>query len=239
MDQHLADQHAEPPEPYIGRTLYALHADVVCGMTQTVPEGVAGSERQALALAYAMEPQQVRMLTQVHGTTVVQADAPTEGMQGDAMIAIADNVLLAVRVADCCPILVYDPPTHAIAAIHSGWRGTAGNIVGATLRAMTDAYGSTPSTMLVLVGPCASGDRYVVRTDVASHFPMDVKPIGDDQFLFSNRDAVSRQLLNAGILPAHIIHDPSCTIADTRYHSYRRDGQRAGRSLAYIGHIQQ
>lgn len=223
--------------PNIRRTLYALHPDVVCGITQVDDRVARGAEQQALAQTYACATNAVRMLTQVHGVDVINADVATHGMQGDALIARAGGILLTVRVADCCPIMIYDPPTQAMAAIHSGWRGTAQNIVAATVRALTQTYGALPSTMRVLVGPCAGGDRYVVRSDVATVFPLDVVDIGQDQFLFSNRSAVARQLVDVGINPMHITHDSSCTIADARYHSYRRDGQRAGRSVAFVGRI--
>ncbi|MBU3741656.1 MAG: polyphenol oxidase family protein [Candidatus Kapabacteria bacterium] len=225
------------PTPNINRTIYTLHDDVVAGITQADVRFEGSAVRAALADSYGLEGADVRVLTQVHGNDVVVADTDVDGLEGDALIARADGFLIAVKVADCCPILLYDPPTRAMAAIHSGWRGTRENIAQECVSALCATYGCRPETILALVGPCAGGDRYVVRDDVASLFPDAVRSIGNGEYLFDNRSVVTRQLIEAGLPAMHITHDSSCTIADARYHSYRRDGQRAGRCYAYIGHV--
>ena len=227
------------PIPNINRMTYAIHADVVAGITQVDTRFAAGDARAALAGCYGLHESNVRVLTQVHRNDVVVADTDVEGREGDALIARGEGFLIAVKVADCCPILLYDPPTRAMASIHSGWRGTHANVVHATVKALSATYACRPDTMLAIVGPCAGGDRYVVREDVAGLFPDAVRSIGDGQYLFANRTVVMRQLLEAGLLAMHITNDSSCTIQDGRYHSYRRDGQRAGRCYAYIGHLSQ
>jgi len=225
----------EPTLPNITRTTYALHDDVVAGIT-CVDERVPSADvRAALARLYGLQTQDVRILTQVHGRTVVTADTAVDGMEGDALIARSDGFLLAVKVADCCPILLYDSVTRAMAAVHSGWRGTHASIVSAAVDALRATYGVDPANLLAVVGPCAGVDRYEVQSDVATLFPDYIMVDASGRTFLDNQQAVTDQLIASGIPATRIIRDPSCTIADTRYHSYRRDGQRAGRSLAYIG----
>lgn len=227
----------EPTLPNITRTTYALHDDVVAGIT-CVDERIPPADvRAALARSYGLQTQDVHILTQVHGRTVVAADTSVDGLEGDAMIARGEGFLLAVKVADCCPILLYDPVTQAMAAVHSGWRGTHAAIASAAVDAMQATYGVDPSTLLAMVGPCAGAERYEVQRDVATLFPDHLRIDAAGRTFLDNQQAVTDQLIATGIPERHILRDPSCTITDARYHSYRRDGQRAGRSLAYIGHV--
>jgi YfiH family protein len=221
--------------PNINRTTYALHDDVVAGITCVDERIVASDVRTALAQAYGLHTHDVRILTQVHGQTVVTADTAVDGQEGDALIARGDGFLLAVNVADCCPILLYDSVTHAMAAVHSGWRGTRASIVSTAVHALGATYGVDPANLLAVVGPCAGVDRYEVQSDVATLFPDHIRVDASGRSFLDNQQAVTDQLIASGVPAISIIRDPSCSIADARYHSFRRDGQRAGRSLAYIG----
>ena len=71
----------------------------------------------------------------------------------DALVTNTSGVVLAAFTADCTPILLHDPVTGAVGAVHAGWRGTVGDIVGNAVRAMTENFGSRPEDIRAAIGP--------------------------------------------------------------------------------------
>src|SRR5947209_2778778 len=82
-------------------------------------------------------PGEYARVRQVHSATVVLVDKvapPEESAQGDAALSATPGLWIGIRTADCVPILIADPETRAVAAVHAGWRGTVADITGATVR---------------------------------------------------------------------------------------------------------
>ncbi|HWF43635.1 MAG TPA: peptidoglycan editing factor PgeF [Candidatus Kapabacteria bacterium] len=172
---------------------------------------------------------------QVHSANV-QVVEGGEGVvkESDALITVEANVLLGVTVADCTPILLYDPVMKLIAAIHSGWRGTEQMISLAAIRRMM-GLGSSPENIFAFIGASASREKYEVGLDVATLFEeKHLVELQGGKYLLDVKGANLDQLVFAGIPEEHIEVSPLCTISDERLHSYRRDGKRSGRMLAVI-----
>jgi YfiH family protein len=93
---------------------------------------------------------------QVHGTTVRRVDVPGEYPETDALISGTPGLFLCVSVADCVPLLLFDPAHSAFAAIHAGWRGTSSGITEAAVANMQKEFGSLPERILASIGPSAS-----------------------------------------------------------------------------------
>jgi YfiH family protein len=175
---------------------------------------------------------------QVHSGNV-QVVHGDEGVvkENDALITADSNVLLGATVADCTPILLYDPSSKLIAAVHAGWRGTEQMIALNTVRKMIE-LGAKPESMYAFIGACASVDKYEVGLEVATLFESKhTKDLGDGKFLLDVRAANLDQLLYAGIPREQIEVSELCTISDERLHSYRREGKKAGRMLAVIERV--
>jgi YfiH family protein len=207
--------------------------------TPMVSETHLAQSYDALARSLSVDRSMIVTATQVHGSDIVVIgdDYPEPSIQADALITHTTGWVLGVKLADCCGVLLYDATLQAIAAVHSGWRGTAQNIVGKVVSQMRDTYGTQPSDLKAWLSPCASGTTYLVREDVASVLSEFCTPVlgQSSQWTFDNHRALTSQLKCAGVNAASIQLDPSCTIADARWHSYRRDGVKAGRMLAFIG----
>ncbi|MDP4199040.1 MAG: peptidoglycan editing factor PgeF [Bacteroidota bacterium] len=172
---------------------------------------------------------------QVHSANVnlVRGD---EGVvkESDALITYEANVLLGVTVADCTPVLLYDPVTRVIAAVHAGWRGTEQMIALAAVRRMVE-LGSEPKNLHAFIGASASKEKYEVGVDVATLFESKHSTeLENGKYMLDVKGANHEQLLFAGIPAEQIEISELCTISDERLHSYRRDGPRAGRMLAAI-----
>ena len=158
--------------------------------------------------------------------------------EGDALLENAPGSVVAVKTADCVPILLVDPGQRAVAAVHAGWRGTVAEIVRHAIEHMRREFGSAPDAMHAALGPAIGPCCYEVGPDVAGYFPQDrLDQAGRDgrarvDLVGANR----RQLLAAGVPAAHIYTAGLCTMClPAQFHSYRRDKQAAGRMFSFAG----
>lgn len=192
--------------------------------------------RAALARRLGFPPERLATQRQVHGDTCVTVGTGYVPTDSDAMIAVEQGWLLAVSAADCIPVLIYDSKVEVVAGVHSGWRGSARNIVAKTIRRLIEEFGTSPQDLFVYVGASAGQCCYEVGHDVASKFdPGHSRPLSSDKFLFDNKGVVLGQLIDVGVPAQRIELDSRCTICDPTLHSYRRDGARSGRMFGVIG----
>lgn len=176
---------------------------------------------------------------QVHGKLVLEPTTAGLCGAGDALIADAGGPAVGVRSADCVTVLVGDPATGRVAAIHAGWRGVAAGVVGTAVRAMK-GRGSRPPGLVAAVGPSISAIRFEVGPEVVSAFvaadlgECALPAHGAKAFADLER-AVCLQAVREGI-PASSIHTcDCCTAADPgRFFSHRRDAGLTGRMLSVI-----
>ncbi len=140
---------------------------------------------------------------------------------------------VAVHAADCGVLLIASKVNGgAIAAIHSGWRGTRLNIVSKTLSRM-DANKALDSTF-VFLGPLICGDcnefgkrLYEKEFKSCKDRAKWIKPhpTNNDKIFLDNRRAILSQLKDFGVRDENIVSDPRCTLEDPRFYSYRGDGR--------------
>ncbi len=161
----------------------------------------------------------------------------TEGIvpNSDALVSAEPNVFLAVSIADCTPVLLYEPVAKIIAAVHAGWRGTEQLVTLNAIRAMV-SLGAKPERIYAFIGASASGESYEVGTEVATYFEKDYyTELPNGKCLLDIKKANRDQLLIGGLAFEQIEICPRCTITDDALHSYRRDGKQSGRMFAVIG----
>jgi YfiH family protein len=196
-------------------------------------------------IASAVGAASVIQVKQVHGAGVAMAGAAA-GTEADAIIARGASgqpsaglgaAAIGVRVADCVPLLLADPRSGDVSAVHAGWRGVEAGVV----RAAMEALGREGSSVVAAIGPCIGACCFEVGRDVAARL---VKACGDagvvvwesrDKAYVDLRAAVRAQLHALGVVRAHIDDVSGCTKHEgERFHSYRRDGAGSGRMLAAI-----
>jgi YfiH family protein len=211
----------------------------------------------ALAAAVGVTAGRVFRLKQVHGTRVVvikkeTRHEPLPTPEGDALISDDPSVALAVRAADCAPILLVDTVTGAAGAVHAGWRGTAAGLVSHTIRAMADTFATRPRDLVVAIGPAIADCCYDVGPELVDTFAANgherllidrwfsspPRPRGDHgprplrlDVSGANRD----QLVLAGVPPENIHLSGLCTAIHLDVlTSYRAEGEKAGRMAGII-----
>jgi polyphenol oxidase len=212
---------------------------------QALPPDAAacGGGWDALAEEAGVPVEDVVRLQQVHGATVTDASAITSGERADGVMSDESGKLLTVRVADCVPVLLADPETRAVAAVHAGWRGTSARIAARAVAALVDLFGVRPGALVAAVGPSIGPCCYRVGPEVVEAFRAGGAAHGDCGRWFTgdgdlrldlwraNRD----QLVAAGLAPGDVHVASLCTACHPHLlHSYRRDGAGAGRQVGFI-----
>lgn len=175
---------------------------------------------------------------QVHDNKVliIQQAGQSEGY--DAFITNKRGIILSITVADCCPVLIYDPVRKAIGAAHAGWKGTVGQIAKQTLLLMESTYNTVSTDCWAYIGTCIGANDFEVDADVADHFETDFKwwEPKTKKFHVDLKAANGDQLKKAGIPNEQIEYSPYSTVADNnRYFSHRAEKGKTGRMLAVIG----
>ncbi|MEO8878466.1 MAG: peptidoglycan editing factor PgeF [Polyangiaceae bacterium] len=178
----------------------------------------------------------IARVKQVHSARVALVSG--EGFRSDEADALVSRAgaAIAIQTADCVPILVADPSSGAVAAIHAGWRGVVSGIAKNAL----DLLGGNRAELVAAIGPCICGACFEVGADVAekivvvSNADVVVKRVDEKAFV-DLRNAVRAQLVAAGLSNARIEDVAGCTFhQNDLFFSYRREGATAGRLIAAI-----
>lgn len=174
---------------------------------------------------------------QVHGTDALVVNRPLRGAESfdggwDALVTDQPGVMVAVRTADCVPVLLHDPVRRVVAAVHAGWRGAVSGIVPKIVALLITRFGAAADRLRMAIGPSAGPCCYEVDEPVLSRlraaFPAwrdVVKPTGDQRAQLDLRAFVQRQALAHGLRAERIVTVNACTICHPDlFFSYRREG---------------
>jgi len=181
--------------------------------------------RLLLSRAAGMQLNRAVGIDQVHGDRVLKLDATNLPAGGgslgaaDAIITNEKNIPLQILVADCLPVLFYDPVHKAVGLAHAGWRGTVGHVAAKALLAMGEAYGTKAEETRAVLGPCIGPCCYEVGKDVKVEFEQ-VFPWAGDVFHATRRghwkldlaEANARQLREMGMREENLIPSGLCTV---------------------------
>jgi YfiH family protein len=220
---------------FFGTRRHAMGLGLEVGIPR---KGIAGSALSSWTLS----------VKQVHGTEALVVDrvlAPTDRFVGgwDALVTDQPGIMVAVRTADCVPILMHDPKRRVVAAVHAGWRGAVAGIVPKTLALLESRFGSRLEHVRISIGPSAGvccyevdepvldrlcqgfpGWKKVVRTKGAGTAHLDLKAL------------VKEQAQAFGASPSSITTVNVCTIChEALFFSYRREGKVNGTMVSAIG----
>lgn len=180
--------------------------------------------------------EEIAVPRQVHGSRVLRVDAPGIFAECDAVVTSRVRVFLCVTIADCVPVLLFDPVTRTVAAVHAGWRGTAGGIVARALTLLGSECDVRAHNLLAYLGPAAATCCYTVGEEVASMFAPEFVLSASGTHTVDLKGANLRQLLEGGVRASNIEVSPHCTISEPDlFHSHRRDASRSGRMMAVLG----
>lgn len=190
---------------------------------------------------------------QVHGLKAVRVTAADKGKGAldtitaikncDALYTNDKEVPLLISVADCMPILLYDPVHHAISAVHAGWKGVKGDLPVHVLEAMKNDFNTDPREVIVYMGPHIGPHSFEVGEDLAEQF---YKQFGADVIRYTPKTlgaeptphvylaaCVMQSLLKVGVQETNMEVSTTDTYRDKDCFSYRRDGGITGRMALF------
>ena len=202
----------------------------------TSDDQVSVSENwQRLTAFLGVDPSNVARMNQVHGVHVRNIDSGGVYPDTDGIITGTPGLLMCVMVADCTPLLLYDPGHHTAAALHCGWRPLTGGIVERAIHAMTGKFGADPEMLLAATGPSAGSCCYEIGQDVADRLHPETIIHRDGRLFGDLRAEIALRLTALSVNPANIDNNSDCSIhMNSLYFSHRRDGSSSGRSAGYI-----
>lgn len=178
-------------------------------------------------LYYYFNKKEVIFLNQTHSDKVTVIDKKENyDLDADAMITNRANVVLAIVLADCNGVFIYDKENDVIAAIHAGRKGIFKNIIGKTISKMKIDFDSKGRDLVVCVSPSIRVCCYEVGDDVINI----VKKLGyhsaivykDDKTYLDLIHIIKDELNKHNILEENIEIHPDCTCCTNDYYSYRR-----------------
>ena len=184
---------------------------------------------------------------QVHGTHIRVVTRDDCGKlfkpnthQADGLITQTPGVALMVFVADCVPVLLYDPVKKVAGAVHAGWRGTAANISGIAIDKMKNEFGCSPSNIKAAIGPCISKCCYETDSDVADALLKTLESKAErcltkkgNKYFVDLKEANRLIMENAGLKDI-IISDECTSCLYKKYWSHRKTKGQRGSQAAVI-----
>lgn len=182
-------------------------------------------------------------MRQVHGSTVFVVDECSleQVKECDALVTAVPGVALCVLTADCVPVLMAALGGRVVAAVHAGWRGTAGRLVGEVVQVLVREFSVEPNALWVALGPSIGPCCYEVGADVVAAFRSAglgsaVRDLGGSpsyrvDLRYANRLALS----DAGVPLSQVVDVGGCTAClAAEFFSHRRQQGLAGRQLSFV-----
>lgn len=239
--------------------IFKNHPDLVVGFSKVSDGNMSykwGDEtsveaaRRAFCNNLGIDINKVVGISLVHGVDIIDPQLADVGKgmlpdtqdsyMADGLMTDTPGLGLCFVVADCMPVVVYDPRNKAVALLHAGRRGVEQNILAVALQKMAKEYGTVPKDVLVGAGPGISADSYVFDQDneVDKEFwGADFKLGNDKKFHMDNKNKLKQQALRLGIPESNIEISQIDTYTSKDYFSHRISydkGEPEGRFAAVV-----
>lgn len=168
---------------------------------------------------------------QVHGNTILKTSIDSdESRKADAHWTAEKNLGLLIKTADCIPIMAFSKGDRKVVAIHAGWRGVQNRII-------PNYFKCDKKDWQIFIGPHILRNSFQVQQDCLNLLKECTDLAIDEWYTDERADLlkiVLRQLEECGIFKEQVTHLSYDTFRDTRFHSFRRDREAAGRQLSFI-----
>ncbi len=209
--------------------------------------------RRTLSDAVGIDLPKFTFANQCHSSNVAIVDENGRGrgalekdtalVNTDGMVTNVKNICLSVQVADCVPVLLYDPVHQVIASLHAGWRGTVRKIAQEAISKMVQNYGSKAEDIIAGLGPSNGPCCYEIGEDVYREARIALGSVKDiikptqqpGKYILDQWEANIRQLKDAGVKEENIELAGICSQCQSdKFYSSRADEGVTGRFMAGI-----
>ncbi len=191
--------------------------------------------RERLFQALGIQSEQTVMALQIHSSNVSVVSQPGIISDCDGLLTDTSGLFLIIGVADCHTLFLTDQHRTFVGALHSGWRGTADNILKNAVEKALESFNIQADAMQLGISPAIGGCCYEVGNEVANVFPDEVVSHRNNNLYLSMDKAICQQALELGIPEKNIFMAQHCTSCeDDNWYSYRRDNGTTGRMWGII-----
>lgn len=159
----------------------------------------------------------------------------------DSVITNLKNVYLMIAIADCLPVIIYDPKRKVLGLAHAGWQGLSGGIIGKTIDRMVKVYGISPQDLIVGIGPSIHKDSYIkdksFREKISAELNKFVSDFDEKTVKVDLTSAALNQLESSGVERSNIEVSSQDTFSDNYFSHHRSKikNEPDGRNLAVVG----
>jgi len=219
---------------------FVSHGFIIKSKEQNLSAQVKKNSLKRLLEKIFAEEKHIIVPQQVHGNrclTIRKGDELKKKYKGDAILTDRKDIFLAVSVADCLPVFLVEPKRKVVGLIHAGWRGTLLGIAKQAMREAKNEFGCSLEDFTLLFGPAIQRCCYEISDGIAILFDEDclIRMPGENpklDLIYANL----KQFLNCGVKRKKIFATKDCTCCNKEiFHSFRRDGDEAGRMSAFLG----
>jgi len=153
--------------------------------------------------------------------------------KSDGIIIQKPNIAIALKTADCVPLLFYDNVTKTIGAIHAGARGVYRKVVEAGIE---EFLKFKPKNLYAVIGPSIAKESYEIQNDFMHLFPKKYFENVNGKYRFDLKTIIKEKIMKfkKNIMTIEIEDLQIDTVKDTRFHSYRRENKTHLRNISYI-----
>jgi len=195
------------------------------------PDARTDWRKMALRLGF----ERVAQIRQVHGNRVIRIFGETLPPfdEADALVTGVRGVLLAVRVADCASVFLFDPAVNAVSLVHAGWRGLVDGVIANAVGVLKNDYGSAPGDLIAAVGP-SLGPCCARFSNPEEELPQRLHPFIREGDLVDLWAITADQLRNSGVKEENTEFVARCTSCrPDLFYSHRKGSSR--RMGAFLG----
>jgi YfiH family protein len=208
---------------------------IVAGFTNQNFLYSSTNERVEFAKTLKLDYKNIVIPKQIHSGNVIICTKAGNIIDTDGIITNNKDFILSIQVADCIPIYLYDAHNQNIGLVHAGWRGINYSIIENSISRMKELE-SKPIDIKVLLGPSIRKCCFEVGPAVGKLFDTKFQKTGKgDRTQLDLQNVVIDKLINMDIRSENINDIKECTCCSEQYHSFRKDGGKAGRMIAMMG----
>lgn len=179
----------------------------------------------------------------IHGSRVEIVSENNRGNfidNTDGLITNKKNVFLSITVADCLPVMIFDPVKKVIALLHCGWKGLEKGIIETAINKIKNSFNVNTKNLVAYIGPGIGSCHYEVKKDFLTKFkscPVVIKKSGD-QYFMDLKLLAKLQLEQCGLKSRNIEISPVCTYCQSgKYFSHRKDRSRPVKAMMVVSGI--
>jgi len=192
------------------------------------------ANRRLFYESLGLKSENVAFQNQIHSDIIKETGYGGSVGDSDAIITPRKGIGIAISMADCVGIFIYDKVEKVIAGIHSGWRGTEQKILVKTLNQLRNEFDCEPENLFVYIAPSISQKNYEVGIEVAEKFDSKYLHPKNEKYLLDVAQINYDMLVDFGVPKSQIEKSHLCSFDEEYIHSFRRDKDKSGRAFGVI-----